>query len=76
MQYCAKSFERLVVFGMYEFVIRCKNNYGWGGWSEIGGPFKLIDGLWASDFTGEIVLYCEVATTTGFVLTHRLQLEA
>ena len=45
LQYCAKSFERLVVFGMYEFVIRCKNSYGWSSWSEIGGPFKLIDGL-------------------------------
>ncbi|GMI06168.1 hypothetical protein TrVE_jg10079 [Triparma verrucosa] len=55
LQYCAKSFERLVVFGMYEFVIRCKNNYGWGGWSEIGGPFKLIDGLWASDFTARSI---------------------
>ena len=55
LQYCAKSFEKLVVFGKYEFIIRCKNSYGWSGYSEIGGPFELVDGLWTSSITSRSI---------------------
>ena len=55
LQYCAKSFEKLVVFGKYEFIIRCKNSYGWSGYSEVGGPFKLVDGLWVTEVTSRSI---------------------
>jgi hypothetical protein len=55
LQYCAKTFEKLVVFGKYEFIIRCKNSYGWSGYSEVGGPFKLVDGLWITEVTSRSI---------------------
>ena len=55
LQYNAKEFPKLVVFGLYEFCIRCKNTYGWSGWSEIGGPYKLEDGLWVDEVTSRSV---------------------
>jgi len=51
LQYNAKEFSKLIVFGMYEFCIRCKNSYGWSSWSGIGGPYKLEDGLWVDEIT-------------------------
>jgi len=44
-----------VVFGKYEFIIRCRNSYGWSGYSTVGGPFKLIDGLWVTDVTSRSI---------------------
>ena len=55
LQYNAKEFPKLVVFGLYEFCIRCKNSYGWSVWSEIGGPYKLEDGLWVTEVTSRTV---------------------
>jgi len=55
LQYCAKSFEKLVVFGLYEFMIRCKNSYGYSGYSPISGPFKLIEGLWTTDIKSRVI---------------------